>query len=177
LYHYDAVRSAYKKRFTDVRRDEKMMLVCGSADDAAAAAAAASPISSASSAAAAAESDSRAVAGGLAVAGGGAVHVQRCSTHSLKANGFKPLPLNINPGFKMCLSNSACATTRRGHCAVLRGHQARPGAHLPLPQVAQDGARRQVRRRGQRAADRTGGGRLVALTPLPGGVRLATWTY
>jgi hypothetical protein len=26
-------------------------------------------------------------------------------THSLKATAFKPLPLNINPGFKMCLSN------------------------------------------------------------------------
>jgi hypothetical protein len=32
-------------------------------------------------------------------------------THSLKATGFKPLPLNINPGFKMCLSNSTCAAT------------------------------------------------------------------
>jgi hypothetical protein len=29
----------------------------------------------------------------------------------LKATGFKPLPLNINPGFKMCLSTSTCATT------------------------------------------------------------------
>jgi hypothetical protein len=34
-------------------------------------------------------------------------------THSLKATGFKPLPLNINPGFKMCLSNATCATTAR----------------------------------------------------------------
>jgi hypothetical protein len=23
-------------------------------------------------------------------------------THSLKATGFKPLPLNVNPGFKTC---------------------------------------------------------------------------
>jgi hypothetical protein len=34
--------------------------------------------------------------------------------HSLKATGFKPLPLNTNPGFKMCLSNSTCATLPRG---------------------------------------------------------------
>jgi hypothetical protein len=31
----------------------------------------------------------------------------------LKATGFKPVPLNINPGFKMCLSNSTCAATVR----------------------------------------------------------------
>jgi hypothetical protein len=31
---------------------------------------------------------------------GGAVHVELCWTHSLKATGFKPLPLNINPGFQ-----------------------------------------------------------------------------
>jgi hypothetical protein len=35
---------------------------------------------------------------------GGAVQAELCLTHSLKAPGFKPLPLNINPGFKMCLS-------------------------------------------------------------------------
>jgi hypothetical protein len=34
-------------------------------------------------------------------------------THSLKATGFEPLPLNINPGFKTCLSNSTRATTTR----------------------------------------------------------------
>jgi hypothetical protein len=43
--------------------------------------------------------------------------VRRCKlnsvlTHSLKATGYKPLPLNINPGFKMCLSNSTCAATQ-----------------------------------------------------------------
>ena len=35
---------------------------------------------------------------------GGGMQVELCLTHSLKAPGFKPLPLNINPGFKMCLS-------------------------------------------------------------------------
>jgi hypothetical protein len=41
---------------------------------------------------------------------GGAVQVELCLTHSLKASSFKPVPLNVNPGFKMCLSNAACAT-------------------------------------------------------------------
>jgi hypothetical protein len=38
-------------------------------------------------------------------------------THSLKATGFKPLPLNINPGFKMCLQIQL-APLHRGTCAA-----------------------------------------------------------
>jgi hypothetical protein len=61
---------------------------------------------------------------------GGAVQVELCwLTHRLKTTGFKPLPLNINPGFKTCLSNSTCATTprqlqvprQRGWCRYLGG--------------------------------------------------------
>jgi hypothetical protein len=41
----------------------------------------------------------------------------------LKATGFKPSPLNINPGFKMCIfsTSSTCATTprRRGQLAAV----------------------------------------------------------
>jgi hypothetical protein len=65
---------------------------------------------------------------------GGAVQVELCCPISLKATGgFKPLPLNTNPGFKMCLSNSTCAATVRARRRALRAqrlvaHGEGPGA-------------------------------------------------
>jgi hypothetical protein len=55
-----------------------------------------------------------AASGVLGIGAVGAVRVDFVLTHSLKATGFKPIPLKLNPGFKMCLSNATCAATARG---------------------------------------------------------------
>ena len=46
--------------------------------------------------------------------------------------GFKPLPLNIIPGFKMCLSKSACATTTR-YAAYIRVNITGNRFDCPIP--------------------------------------------
>jgi hypothetical protein len=48
-------------------------------------------------------------AGGMA----GRYTLNSVDPYALNATGFKPLPLNINPSFKLCFSNSTCAVTAR----------------------------------------------------------------
>jgi hypothetical protein len=76
------------------------------------------------------------------------VHVELCLIHSLKAPGFKPLFLNINPGFKTCRFKFIPVPLRGGeeaaaqvHGQVVHGERGGGGGgdgeghavHVPLP--------------------------------------------
>jgi hypothetical protein len=86
-------------------------------------------------------------------------------THSLKATGFKPLPLQLNPGFKTCLSNSQPAALRGG-----RDPHGDPDAEGGVRRADQRGQHRDRHRGGgpevPRADGRRGGG-----LPVRGGVK------